>query len=129
FRLLKETVRTKREWPEQFFGLADPIVSRDDDRYSSGIILSAVESLAGALRREGAHLPGRSARWTILRPEDISSVDYRTRYCTATPMLVGIAALSLLRLAHLRGIRKRLNFAQIAWRLISITLIERYRAW
>lgn len=45
FRLLREIVRTKREWPDQFFDLADPVVSTDDPRYSSATILSTVESL------------------------------------------------------------------------------------
>jgi CHAT domain-containing protein len=45
FRLLREIVRTKREWPDQFFGLADPVVSTDDPRYSSASILSTVEVL------------------------------------------------------------------------------------
>ena len=60
FRLLREIVRTKREWPDQFFGLADPIVSRDDDRYSSASILSTVESLTPQSSEKASQLPVRS---------------------------------------------------------------------
>lgn len=60
FRLLREIVRTKREWPDQFFGLADPIVSRDDDRYSSASILSTVESLTPQSAEKASQLAVRS---------------------------------------------------------------------
>jgi CHAT domain-containing protein len=60
FRLLRQIVRTKREWPDQFFGLADPIVSRDDDRYSSASILSTVESLKPQSAEKASQLPVRS---------------------------------------------------------------------
>jgi CHAT domain-containing protein/Tfp pilus assembly protein PilF len=60
FRLLREIVHTKREWPEQFFGLADPIVSADDDRYSSAGILSTVESLTPEFAEKASQLPVRS---------------------------------------------------------------------
>ena len=70
FRLLREVVRTKREWPDQFFGLADPIVSTDDDRYSAASILSAVESLTPRPADKATQLPVRS---------QLSVVDLKTR--------------------------------------------------
>jgi tetratricopeptide (TPR) repeat protein len=60
FRLLREVVRTKREWPDQFFGLADPIVSTDDERYSSANILSTVESLTPQSAGKASQLQVRS---------------------------------------------------------------------
>jgi CHAT domain-containing protein len=44
-RLSRAILRTKREWPVQFFGMADPVISKDDERYTSASILSKVESL------------------------------------------------------------------------------------
>jgi CHAT domain-containing protein len=60
FRLLRQVVRTKREWPDQFFGLADPIVSTDDDRYSAASILSTVETLTPLPAQKATELPVRS---------------------------------------------------------------------
>ncbi|MCU1315640.1 MAG: Tetratricopeptide 1 repeat-containing protein, partial [Candidatus Acidoferrum typicum] len=45
-RLSRAIVPTKREWPAQFFGLADPITTSDDERYGTASIISVVESLA-----------------------------------------------------------------------------------
>ena len=44
-RLSRAIVRTKREWTAQFFGMADPVTSKDDERYASASILSKVEAL------------------------------------------------------------------------------------
>jgi CHAT domain-containing protein/Tfp pilus assembly protein PilF len=60
FRLLREIVNTKREWPEQFLGMADPIVSTDDDRYASASILSTVESLTPQSSEKPSQLAVRS---------------------------------------------------------------------
>ena len=44
-RLSRAIVRTKREWTAQFFGMADPVTSKDDERYASASVLSKVEAL------------------------------------------------------------------------------------
>jgi CHAT domain-containing protein len=44
-RLSRAILRTKREWPAQFFGMADPVISDVDRRYAAAGILAEVESL------------------------------------------------------------------------------------
>ena len=45
-RLSRAIVRSKREWRSQFIGIADPVISKDDERYSSASILSKIEPLS-----------------------------------------------------------------------------------
>ena len=44
-RLSRAILRSKREWRAQFIGIADPVISKDDERYTSASILSKIESL------------------------------------------------------------------------------------
>jgi CHAT domain-containing protein/uncharacterized protein HemY len=44
-RLSRAILRSKREWRAQFIGIADPVISKDDERYASASILSKIESL------------------------------------------------------------------------------------
>jgi CHAT domain-containing protein len=44
-RLSRAVIRTKRDWPAQFLGIADPVTSKEDERYTSASILSNIESL------------------------------------------------------------------------------------
>ena len=75
FRLSRAVVRTKREWPDQFIGVADPVASKDDERYSAANILSKVESLTPrSQKRQPNYRCGRSCQWMTLRPEAIFSV-------------------------------------------------------
>ncbi|HWZ44766.1 MAG TPA: CHAT domain-containing protein [Candidatus Saccharimonadales bacterium] len=44
-RLARTVTPSKREWPAQFFALADPITTPDDERFGTASILSEVASL------------------------------------------------------------------------------------
>jgi CHAT domain-containing protein len=44
-RLSRTVAPAKRDWPSQFFALADPITTPDDERYGTASILSEVASL------------------------------------------------------------------------------------
>jgi CHAT domain-containing protein len=45
FRLSRAMLRNKREWRAQFIGIADPVISKDDERYVPDSILSKIEPL------------------------------------------------------------------------------------
>jgi CHAT domain-containing protein/uncharacterized protein HemY len=45
-RLSRAILRSKREWRSQFIGIADPVISKDDERYTSASILSKLEPLS-----------------------------------------------------------------------------------
>jgi CHAT domain-containing protein len=59
-RLSRAIVRTKREWTTQFFAMADPIISKEDERYSSASMLSKVESLTVGSAEKDNKLPVRT---------------------------------------------------------------------
>ena len=42
-RLSRTVNPVKREWPAQFFGLADPITTEDDERYTAATVASEIE--------------------------------------------------------------------------------------
>src|ERR1700722_8353771 len=44
-RLSRAVIRTKRDWPAQFLGIADPVTSKEDERYTPASIISSIESL------------------------------------------------------------------------------------
>lgn len=65
-RLSRSIARVKRAWPAQFFALADPITSTDDERYGTASMLSEVEALvrpvaAGASPAAGSSPPSTAA--------------------------------------------------------------------
>jgi CHAT domain-containing protein len=59
-RLSRAVIRTKRAWPAQFLGIADPVISKDDERYTSATILSKVESLTPRSAQKENQLPVRA---------------------------------------------------------------------
>src|SRR5258708_2016233 len=45
-RLARSLAPAKREWPAQFFSLADPITTADDERYTAATVIPEVEAIA-----------------------------------------------------------------------------------
>ena len=60
FRLSRITARTTSQFPAQFFALADPITSPDDERYASAATLSAIENVqVTSTRQDDKTVPTR----------------------------------------------------------------------
>lgn len=80
FRLARDNEKAVTAWPEQFFGVADPVTSKDDPRYSAASLLSQLAPTTQQDRREsGSSTRGESVDSESRENTEVSMGELKTR--------------------------------------------------
>jgi CHAT domain-containing protein len=78
FRLSRAVAPSRRNWPAQFFGLADPITTKDDERYETASIVSEVQTVK-------SELPAPAAQFQVRGPLSVDNLKSRGYFFERLP--------------------------------------------
>ena len=78
FRLSRAVAPSRRNWSAQFFGLADPITTKDDERYETASIVSEVQTVK-------PELPVPTAQLQVRGPLSVDNLKSRGYFFNRLP--------------------------------------------